>query len=224
MPDGAEIAGVGADLAPGTLLAAYRQGLFPMRLQARGPLGLGPLGWWSPDPRGILPLDGLHVSRSLRRSQRRFEIRVDTAFEQVMRGCADPKRPHGWIDKKFIAAYTELHRLGWAHSVETWQVGEHVRGERGREELVGGLYGVAIGALFAAESKFHRVTDASKVAVAALVDLMRAGGGTLLDVQWTTPHLASLGAVDVPRARYLELVADAVAAPTMSTFPDRTGQ
>jgi leucyl/phenylalanyl-tRNA--protein transferase len=171
-----------------------------------------------------VPLDGLHVSRSLRRSQRRFEIRVDTAFEDVMRGCADPKRPHGWIDKKFITAYTELHRLGWAHSVETWQVGEQGGGDRGRDELVGGLYGVAIGGLFAAESKFHRVTDASKVAVVALVDLMRAGGGTLLDVQWTTPHLASLGAVDVPRARYLELLADAVAAPTMSTFPDRTGR
>src|SRR5262249_1071959 len=95
MPDGAEIAGAGADLAPGTLLAAYRQGLFPMRLRARGPIGLGPLGWWSPDPRGIVPLDGLHVSRSLRRSQRRFEVRIDTAFEAVVRGCADPARPHG---------------------------------------------------------------------------------------------------------------------------------
>jgi len=216
MPEGAEIAGVGADLAPGTLLAAYRQGLFPMRLQARGPIGLGPLGWWSPDPRGIVPLDCLHVSRSLRRSQRRFEIRVDTAFVDVMRGCADPRRPHGWIDRKFVSAYSELHELGWAHSVETWQVDEH-----GRDVLVGGLYGVAIGGLFAAESKFHRVTDASKVAVVALVDLMRAGGGALLDVQWTTPHLESLGAVDVPRMRYLELVADAVVQPRMTTFPDR---
>jgi leucyl/phenylalanyl-tRNA--protein transferase len=216
MPEGTEIAGVGADLAPGTLLAAYRQGLFPMRVRARGPLGLGPLGWWSPDPRGILPLDGLHVSRSLRRSRRRFEIRVDTAFVDVMRGCADPKRPHGWIDKKFVAAYTEMYELGWAHSVETWHVDD-----TGRDALVGGLYGLAIGGLFAAESKFHRVTDASKVAVVALVDLMRAGGGVLLDVQWTTPHLASLGAVDVPRARYLELVAAAVAQPRMTTFPDR---
>jgi leucyl/phenylalanyl-tRNA--protein transferase len=216
MPEGAEIAGVGADLAPGTLLAAYRQGLFPMRLQARGPIGLGPLGWWSPDPRGIVPLDGLHVSRSLRRSQRRFEIRVDTAFVDVMRGCADPKRPHGWIDKKFIAAYDQLHELGWAHSVETWQ-----SDERGRDVLVGGLYGVAIGGLVAAESKFHRVTDASKVAVVALVDLLRAGGGTLLDVQWTTPHLASLGAIDVPRVRYLELAAAAVELPSITTFPDR---
>jgi leucyl/phenylalanyl-tRNA--protein transferase len=215
MPEDAEIAGVGADLAAGTLLAAYRQGLFPMRLQARGPIGLGPLGWWSPDPRGIVPLDGLHVSRSLRRSQRRFEIRVDSAFVDVMRGCADPKRPHGWIDRKFIGAYSELHELGWAHSVETWQIDEH-----GHDTLVGGLYGVAIGGLFAAESKFHRVTDASKVAVVALVDLMHAGGGTLLDVQWTTPHLASLGAINVARARYLELVADAVAQPSMTTFPD----
>jgi leucyl/phenylalanyl-tRNA--protein transferase len=215
MPEGTEIAGVGADLAPGTLLAAYRHGLFPMRLQARGPFGLGPLGWWSPDPRGIIPLDGLHVSRSLHRSQRRFEIRVDTAFVDVMRGCADPERPHGWIDKKFIAAYTDLHRLGWAHSVETWQVDGD-----GRDVLVGGLYGLAIGGLFAAESKFHRVTDASKVAVVALVDLMRAGGGALLDVQWTTPHLASLGAIDVPRVRYLDLVASAVDRPAMTTFPD----
>jgi leucyl/phenylalanyl-tRNA---protein transferase len=215
MPAGTEIAGVGADLMPGTLLAAYRQGLFPMRLQARGPIGLGPLGWWSPDPRGILPLDGLHVSRSLRRSQHRFEIRVDTAFVDVMRGCADPKRPHGWIDKKFIAAYTELHQLGWAHSVETWKADE-----RGCDVLVGGLYGVAIGGLFAAESKFHRVTDASKVAVVGLVDLMRGGGGSLLDVQWTTPHLASLGAIDIARGRYLELIAHAVEQPRMTTFPD----
>jgi leucyl/phenylalanyl-tRNA--protein transferase len=218
MPEGAEIAGVGADLSPGTLLAAYRNGLFPMRLQARRPIGQGPLGWWSPDPRGIIPLDALRVSRSLRRSRQRFEIRVDTAFEDVMRGCADPKRPHGWIDKKFVAAYTQLHRLGWAHSVETWQLDDAERGA-----LVGGLYGVAIGGLFAAESKFHRVTDASKVAVVALVDLMRAGGGTLLDVQWTTPHLASLGAIDVTRAEYLELVADAVAQPSITTFPDATG-
>ncbi len=219
LPEGAEIAGVGADLAPGTLLAAYRHGLFPMRLQARGPIGLGPLGWWSPDPRGVLPLQGLHVSRSLQRARRRFEVRVDTAFEDVMRGCADPKRPHGWIDRKFIAAYTELHELGWAHSVETW----HVDGN-GRSVLVGGLYGVAIGGLFAAESKFHRVTDASKVAVVALVELMRDGGGVLLDVQWTTPHLASLGAIDVPRERYLALVAAAVDLPPMSAFPDRGEQ
>ncbi len=211
-----EIAGVGADLAPGTLLAAYRHGLFPMRLHARGPIGLGPIAWWSPDPRGIIPLDGLIVSRSLRRSCRRFEVRVDTAFESVVRGCADPRRPHGWIDKKFVAAYCELHELGWAHSVETWQ-----SDDGGRDALVGGLYGVCIGGLFAAESKFHRVRDASKVALVALVDLLQDGGGVLLDVQWTTPHLESLGAVDVPRARYLELLADAITRPPPSTLPDQ---
>jgi leucyl/phenylalanyl-tRNA--protein transferase len=204
----AEIAGVGGDLEPGPLLAAYRQGLFPMRLRARGPIG-----WWSPDPRGIIPLDGLRVSRSLRRSCRRYEVRVDTAFEHVMRGCADPRRPHGWIDKTFVAAYTELHRLGWAHSVEAWQTDP-----LGGEELVGGLYGVSIGGLFAAESKFHRARDASKVALVALVDLLRSGGATLLDVQWTTPHLASLGAVDIPRDEYLRLVADAVTRPQLPIF------
>ena len=216
MPDGAEIAGVGADLAPGTLLAAYRRGLFPMRLQARGPLGLGQLGWWSPDPRGIMPLDGMHVSRSLRRSQRRFEIRVDTAFVDVMRGCADPRRPHGWIDKKFVAAYSELHELGWAHSVETWQVDV-----RGRDALVGGLYGVAIGGLFAAESKFHRVSDASKVAVVALVDLLR--GGRRIAARRAMDDAAPCVARSGRRHRVLvtsNWSRDAVARPPITTLPD----
>ena len=204
--DETEIVGVGADLEPGTLLAAYRGGLFPMRV-GRG----GPVAWWSPDPRGILPLDAFHESRSLGRSRRRFVITVDTAFEEVMRACAEPGRPHGWIDDDFVDAYTALHRLGWAHSIEAWTPDG---------ALAGGVYGVAIGGLFAAESKFHRVSDASKVAVVALVDLLRAGGGSLLDVQWTTPHLASLGAVDVTRARYLELVADAIARPPIATLPD----
>jgi leucyl/phenylalanyl-tRNA---protein transferase len=183
-----EIVGIGADLAPGTLLAAYRSGLFPMRLGANGRLA-----WWSPDPRGVIPLDGLHVSRSLRRSCAKFDIRIDSAFADVMRGCADPRRPHGWIDDEFMHAYTALHELGWAHSVETWS----------GDELVGGVYGVAIGGLFAAESKFHRARDASKVALVALVDVLRSGDAMLLDVQWTTPHLASLGAIDIPRAEYL---------------------
>jgi leucyl/phenylalanyl-tRNA--protein transferase len=204
----AEIAGVGADLEPGTLLAAYRRGLFPMRLRARGPIA-----WWSPDPRGIIPLDRFSASRSLRRSCRRFEVTVDVAFEAVVRGCADPRRPHGWIDKKFVAAYCELHRLGWAHSVETW--GPDPSGER---LLVGGLYGVAIGGLFAAESKFHRARDASKVALATLVDVLRAGNASLLDVQWTTPHLASLGAVDVARNEYLDRLAIAIAQPLPPAF------
>ena len=195
--------GVGADLEPGTLLAAYRTGLFPMRLHADGPIA-----WWSPDPRGVIPLDAVHVSRSLRRSCRRFELRVDTAFEEVVRGCADPRRPHGWIDEGFIDAYVALHRLGWAHSVEMWR----------DDQLAGGLYGVAIGGLFAAESKFHRERDASKVAVVELVDLMRAGGATLLDVQWTTPHLESLGAVDVPRDQYVELLTAAIELPQLAAF------
>jgi leucyl/phenylalanyl-tRNA--protein transferase len=197
--DETEIVGVGADLEPGTLLAAYRGGLFPMRV-GRG----GPVAWWSPDPRGIVPLDTFHESRSLRRSRRRFVVTVDTTFEEVMRACAEPGRPHGWIDDDFVDAYTSLHRLGWAHSVEAWT----------REgALAGGVYGVAIGGLFAAESMFHRVTDAGKAALAALVELLRDSDASLLDVQWTTPHLSSLGAVDVPRAKYLELLSDAVTRP-----------
>jgi leucyl/phenylalanyl-tRNA---protein transferase len=193
--DETEIVGVGADLEPGTLLAAYRAALFPMRV-GRG----GPIAWWSPDPRGILPLDAFRESRSLRRSRRKFSISIDTAFDEVLRACAEPHRPHGWIDEDFIRAYSELHRLGWTHSVEA-------RTSDG--SLAGGVYGVAVGGLFAAESMFHRVTDAGKTALAALVDLLRDGGAMLLDVQWTTPHLASLGAVDVPRAKYLELLAEA---------------
>ena len=197
--DETEIVGVGADLEPGTLLAAYRGGLFPMRV-GRG----GPVAWWSPDPRGIVPLDTFHESRSLRRSRRRFVVTVDTTFEEVMRACAEPGRPHGWIDDDFVDAYAALHRLGWAHSVEAWT-------QEGA--LAGGVYGVAIGGLFAAESMFHRVTDAGKAALAALVQLLRDGDASLLDVQWTTPHLSSLGAVDVPRAKYLELLSDAVTRP-----------
>jgi len=197
--DETEIVGVGADLQPGTLLAAYRGGLFPMRV-GRG----GPVAWWSPDPRGILPLDAFHRSRSLRRSRRRFVVTVDTAFEEVMRACAEPGRPHGWIDDDFVDAYTALHGLGWAHSVEAWTP---------EGALAGGVYGVAIGGLFAAESMFHRVTDAGKAALAALVELLRDGDALLLDVQWTTAHLSSLGAVDVPRAKYLELLSDAVTRP-----------
>lgn len=189
------LAGVGADLEPGTLLAAYRQGLFPM------PFRKQQIGWWSPDPRGIVPLDGLIVSRSLRKSQRRFQIRVDTAFTEVMRRCGDPARPHGWINGEFIAAYTLLHELGWAHSIETWI----------DDELVGGLYGVRIGGLFAGESKFHSVTDASKVAFVATVEWLRLTGGTLFDVQWCTDHLATLGAIEVSRNDYLRLVAEATA-------------
>jgi leucyl/phenylalanyl-tRNA--protein transferase len=209
-PDQADEAGVvavGGDLEPGTLLTAYRCGLFPMPLGRRGDVG-----WWSPDPRGVLPLPGLRVSRSLRRSARRFEIRVDTAFEQVIAACADPRRPDGWITGDVLSAYVRLHELGWAHSVEAWD------GDDG--DLVGGLYGVAIGGLFAGESMFHRRTDASKVALLGLVELLAEGGGLgrVLDVQWVTPHLASLGAEEVPRWRYLEMVRRAVKLPLPPAF------
>ena len=187
------VIGVGADLAPGTLLTAYRHGLFPM--PAGGGGRPSQMAWWSPDPRGILPLDGLRVSRSLRQSLKRYEIRVDTAFEQVIDTCADPRRDGAWITTEIKAAYGELHRLGWVHSVEAW----------GRDgDLAGGLYGISIGGFFAGESMFHHRTDASKVALVGLVDLLRAGGATLLDVQWTTDHLCSLGAIDLPRSSYLE--------------------
>ena len=187
--------GVGADLEPGTILSAYRSGLFPM------PVRRGLLAWWSPDPRAIVPLDGLRVSRSLRRSTRRFEIRVDTAFDAVLEACADRHRPGAWISKDIKRAYSRLHQLGWVHSVEAWT-------PTGR--LAGGLYGVAIDGLFAGESMFHRETDASKVALVGLVDVLRDHGATLLDVQWATAHLVSLGAVEVSRVRYHELLADAL--------------
>jgi leucyl/phenylalanyl-tRNA---protein transferase len=194
--DDSDIVAVGADLEPGTLLAAYRSGLFPMPFDRRR------IAWFSPDPRGILPLDGLRSTRSLRRSVRRFEVRFDTAFRQVMEACGDPRRPGGWINRQFLDAYGHLHDLGWAHSVEVVDPAD------GR--LVGGLYGVRIDGFFAGESMFHRATDASKVALVHLIDWLRDTGGELLDVQWTTPHLVSLGAIDVQRDHYLELLAHAV--------------
>ncbi|NED95307.1 leucyl/phenylalanyl-tRNA--protein transferase [Phytoactinopolyspora alkaliphila] len=198
-PDYDDIVAVGADLEPGTLLAAYRNGLFPMpidRVFSRSPA----IAWWSPDPRGVLPLGGLRVSRSLRQAAHRFHIRVDTAFDDVVAACADPARPGAWITDEIRTAYGRLHRLGWAHSVEAWT-------PDGR--LAGGLYGVAIGGLFAGESMFHARQrwgrDASKVALVALVDMMRADGaaGRLLDVQWGTAHLASLGVVEISREEYV---------------------
>ena len=198
-PDGPVV--LGGDLEPGTLLSAYRAGLFPM------PIGRRRLGWWSPDPRAIIPVGseaastdrGLHVSRSLRRSLGRFTATVDREFEAVMRACGDPARPHGWINEQFIEAYTRLHRLGWAHSVEVWE----------DDELVGGVYGLSLGAMFAGESMFHRSTDASKAALVHLTSLFADVEHALFDVQWLTPHLASLGAVEIPRSDYLRRLAAA---------------
>ena len=204
-----DLVAIGADLAPGTLLSAYRSGLFPMPLGSPG--DNGDLGWWSPDPRGVLPLDGLRVTKSLRRSCRDYEIRIDTAFETVMRECGDPSRDGSWIDEEFVTAYTRLHELGWAHSVETWQ----------DERLVGGLYGVCIGGLFAGESMFHRARDASKVALVALVDLLSDGQPRLLDVQWQTEHLATLGVVAMPRTTYLDKLRAVLETPLPAAFDER---
>ena len=196
------LVGIGADLEPGTILSAYRSGIFPM------PFDNGPtIGWWSPDPRGVLPLDQLRISRSLRRSIDRYDITIDTAFDEIVAACADPDRSGAWITSEMHSAYSVLHKLGWAHSIET----------RDREsgQILGGLYGIHIDGFFAGESMFHRGRDASKVALVGLVDHLRAIGVLLLDVQWLTPHLASLGAVEISRADYLDGLALALESPSL---------
>ena len=182
---------VGGDLEPGTLLAGYRSGLFPMRQPT------GELTWWSPDPRGIVTARTLRVSPSLRRSRRRFEIRVDTAFAAVVDACAERgPEEYEWITPEIKHAFVALHELGWAHSVEAWSRDDP-------PELVGGLYGIAIRGFFGGESMFHRRTDASKAAVVALVELLPDSADAFIDVQWLTPHLASLGAFAIGRSEYL---------------------
>lgn len=192
-----DVVAVGGDLSPGTLLQAYRNGMFPMNLPD------GHLGWWCPVDRAIIPLNGLRVTRSLRQSTRRYTVSVDEDFPAVIQICADIDRPNGWITDEFIAAYIELHKLGWAHSIEVWD---------SDGDLAGGLYGVAIGGLFAGESMFHLSRDASKVALVHLIVIMNQGGA-LLDVQWKTPHLESLGAVVIGREEYLRRLPDALAVP-----------
>jgi leucyl/phenylalanyl-tRNA--protein transferase len=175
-------------LTPEGIELAYRHGIFPMADERSGEVL-----WFRPDPRAVIPLDGFHVSRSLARTLRRgrFEVRVDTAFATVMRGCAD--RPEGsWISERFVEVYGALHRAGKAHSVEAWR----------DRRLVGGVYGLALGGAFMAESMFHRETDASKVVLAALVGRLSERGFTVLDVQYMTPHLESLGAVEITRREY----------------------
>ena len=205
VPAGEDFVGVGADLAPGTLLAGYRSGVFAMPIEPRRTKS--ELGWWSPDPRGVIPLEHLHVSRSMRRSLRRFEMTFDTDFEAVLAGCADRRRPGRWLNAPMRDAYRELHRLGWVHSVEVWTL---------TGDLAGGLFGVEIGGFFAGESMFHHVRDASKAAVIATVARLRsapdAGHRTrIFDVQWCTPHLASLGAIEVARPDYLRRLPAALA-------------
>jgi leucyl/phenylalanyl-tRNA---protein transferase len=168
------------------------------------------MGWYSPLERAIMPLDGLQVSRSLRQSIRRYEIRMDTAFDDVLEGCADRRRPSGWINRDIRRVYRRLFKRGVVHTVEAWTPSG---------QLAGGLYGVSIGGLFAGESMFYRPgigRDASKVALVALVELLRRAGveDRLLDVQWQTPHLASLGALELPRPEYLRMLALALQLPT----------
>jgi leucyl/phenylalanyl-tRNA---protein transferase len=185
-------------LTPELVLAAYRAGIFPMGLED------GEIGWFSPNPRTILPLDGFILPRSLRQTIRRgkFELRIDTAFAEVIAGCAD-RGEETWISDEIRRVYTELHTQGWAHSVEAWHGGE----------LAGGLYGVAIGGAFFGESMFTRVTDASKVALAHLVERLRTRGYMLLDTQWNTPHLARFGTIDIPRREYLRRLRIALSRP-----------
>jgi leucyl/phenylalanyl-tRNA---protein transferase len=196
-----DLVATGADLEPGTILEAYRRGIFPMPLG--GPRA--PMAWFSPIRRGVLRPGDLHVSHSLARSARQFEIRVDTACTEVIDACADPRRPSGWIDGQIREAYLRLHALGWVHSVETWR----------DDRLVGGLYGLALGGLFAGESMFHHETDASKVALMGLARLLDDGQHRLIDAQWQTPHLASLGVTEVSREEYLRLLAEVLPTPDL---------
>lgn len=187
------LVGVGADLEPETLLAAYAAGCFPTRFEPYNDERL-PMFWWSPSPRAIMELDGLHLSRRMRRTMRagKFATTINCDFAGVIRGCAD--RDEGtWITNDILTAYQRMHDLGHAHSVEVWQ----------NNKLVGGTYGVSIGGLFAAESMFHRVSDASKVALATLVDRLRERKFRLLDIQLLSEHTASLGAIEIPRAEYV---------------------
>jgi leucyl/phenylalanyl-tRNA--protein transferase len=198
-----DLIGVSRDFDTSLAIAAYSSGVFPM------PAPGGLMGWYSPLRRGVLPLDGLRVSRSLRKMLGRYEIRTDTAFDAVLAGCGDRRRPNGWIDDRIRRVYRQLHRQGVVHSVEAWT---------SDGKLAGGLYGVSVGGLFAGESMFHHPDigrDASKVALVALVERLREAGpdGRVLDVQWVTPHLASLGVVQVSRAEYLERLAEALRRP-----------
>jgi leucyl/phenylalanyl-tRNA--protein transferase len=188
-------------IAADALLTAYTSGWFPMAVAP------GDIRWYSPDPRGIIPLETFHVSRRLSRSLRQqpFEIRVNTSFRAVIEACADRKNSDGdWIDGEIIESYCALHEQGFAHSVESWRGGL----------LAGGLYGVAIAGAFFGESMFHREDDASKAALAALVDRLRGRGYTLLDTQWVTEHLAQFGATEIPRRRYLQMLDGALAVKT----------
>lgn len=197
-PPGVELLAVGGVLSADLAIAGYRRGLFAMEVAA------GVMGWFSPDPRGVLPPGAVHVSRSLRRSMRSYRVTVDQDFAGVVAACADPGRPGHWITDDYRAVYRDLHNRGVAHSVEVWD-------DRG---LAGGLFGVEQGGLFCGESMFHRRRDASKVALVTMARLLLAGGGErVFDVQWWTPHLGSMGVVEIPRRSYLDRVSAALSLP-----------
>ncbi len=186
-------------IPPSILIEAYRRGVFPMGMPD------GSIQWFSPDPRGIIPLDTFHLPRRLARAMRApgIEVRIDTAFADVVRACAEREGDDGtWITDEIVDSYRALHDLGAAHSVEVWKDGQ----------LAGGLYGVAVGCAFFGESMFHHARDASKIALAALVDHLRTRGFSLLDIQWVTPHLEQFGAIEIPREEYLERLAIALEA------------
>ena len=182
---------------PELLLQGYRLGVFPMAMEDDS------IAWFSPDPRAIIPLENFHVPHALQRVSRKkiFEVKIDNRFGEVIRACA--KRNDTWINPEIIESYERLHELGYAHSVEAWS----------KNKLAGGLYGVAVGGAFFGESMFHRVTDASKIALVALVEHLRANKFALLDTQWTTPHLQQFGAIEIPRERYLKMLRRAVELP-----------
>ena len=184
-------------IEPDLLLQGYRLGVFPMAMEDDS------IGWFSPDPRAILPLEDFHVPHALRRVVRRkfFEIRIDNRFSEVVEACA--KRENTWINREIIESYKRLHGLGYAHSIEAWREGK----------LAGGLYGVAVGGAFFGESMFHRVTDASKIALVALVQHLRSRKFVLLDTQWLTPHLQQFGGSEISRSHYLRLLRSAVELP-----------
>ena len=207
-----DVLAMGCDFTPGTLLLAYRSGIFPWPHGETPQDGAPLVLWFSPDPRCVFPLDGegpLHWSRSLRRTLRHhpYEVTVDADFPQVMHLCGETRANHTWIIPELVAGYVKLHELGWAHSVEVWERSPSSSSERA---LVGGIYGIAIGGLFAGESMFHLRTDASKIAFATLAEKLRASGFLLFDVQVQNPHLESLGCIDIPRAEYLARLRNAL--------------
>lgn len=203
-PKISDLISIGADLEITTLIGAYSKGYFPMEVGDENENKV--VGWFSPLERGIIPLDKLHVTKSMKKSAKKYTCTIDKEFENVMRGCMTAPRKHGWINEAFIESYTKLFENGLAHSVEVYE----------GKNLVGGLYGVSFGRFFAGESMFSLKTDASKVALMKLIEHLNAEGAILLDTQWLTDHLARLGAIEIPRSKYSQLLDKALALPSMN--------